>query len=301
MVTQSDPGTEDFGVANAQTMLRQMNDPLLTGFVQRRWMRSKKNIMPEIAWSQLRRRFAPGFKALLDEGVVEGWYDPHNTLQLMTFHWLFIPWLQSELDNYQFRINNTRKRQDKKKVLPHGIPELIHRCPADYGALDVKVAISQDAVNCVRDLYINRDHRVFDLLPASLDTIIEQCYNQLGRPPVERASIWGIYLELLGLIRQYQDMAEALDEHENGNAVGTIGDELPLLQGLQDLHERAGYLGGVGNGIEVEHIQELDRFLDEEPEIGDADNEINVDPSLWVNSFSDDDDSEDEDKISDIL
>ena len=33
MVTQSDPGTEKFGIANMQTMLRQMHDPTLQGFV----------------------------------------------------------------------------------------------------------------------------------------------------------------------------------------------------------------------------------------------------------------------------
>lgn len=83
MITQSDPGTENFGIANAQTMLRQMQDPTLAsaGFVQHRWMRSKKNIVPEIAWSQFRRRFAPGFEILLDKGVDEGWYNRHNTLQ----------------------------------------------------------------------------------------------------------------------------------------------------------------------------------------------------------------------------
>ena len=53
MVTQSDPGTENFGIANAQTLLRQMHDVTLEGFVQHQWMRTKKNIMPEIAWSQL--------------------------------------------------------------------------------------------------------------------------------------------------------------------------------------------------------------------------------------------------------
>ncbi|KIK91877.1 hypothetical protein PAXRUDRAFT_55494, partial [Paxillus rubicundulus Ve08.2h10] len=53
LVTQSDPGTENFGIANAQTMLRQMHDPTLaaSGFVQHRWMCTKKNVMPEIAWS----------------------------------------------------------------------------------------------------------------------------------------------------------------------------------------------------------------------------------------------------------
>ena len=53
MITQSDPGTENFGVANGQTLLRQIHDATLDGFVQHRWMRAKKNIKPEIAWSQL--------------------------------------------------------------------------------------------------------------------------------------------------------------------------------------------------------------------------------------------------------
>ena len=83
MITQSDPSTENFRIANAQTLLWQMHDPSLDGYVQHWWMRTKKNIKLEIAWSwQLRRRFYPGFEALLDTGVDASWYDPDNTLQL---------------------------------------------------------------------------------------------------------------------------------------------------------------------------------------------------------------------------
>jgi hypothetical protein len=82
LVTQSDPGTENFGIANTQTMLCQMHDPVLGGFVQHCWMHVKKNIMPEIAWSQLQHRFTPGFEKLLEQGTVAGWFDPDNTLQL---------------------------------------------------------------------------------------------------------------------------------------------------------------------------------------------------------------------------
>lgn len=82
MVTQSDPGTENVSVANAQTMLWQMHDPNLKGFVQHRWMWVKKNITPEITWSQLWCCFTPGFEALLNEGIYSGLYDPDNTLQL---------------------------------------------------------------------------------------------------------------------------------------------------------------------------------------------------------------------------
>jgi hypothetical protein len=82
LVTQSDLGTENFGIANAHTLLCQWHDPALQGTLQHHWMRTKKNVMPEITWSQLRRRFTPGFENLLDAGVSEGWYDATNTLQM---------------------------------------------------------------------------------------------------------------------------------------------------------------------------------------------------------------------------
>lgn len=77
LVTQSDLGTENYGVANAQTELRQKLDPGLVGTLQHRWMGKGRNVKPEIAWSQLRRRFTPGFEDLLDLGLEMGLYKPH--------------------------------------------------------------------------------------------------------------------------------------------------------------------------------------------------------------------------------
>ncbi|KAG1844290.1 hypothetical protein C8R48DRAFT_780346 [Suillus tomentosus] len=53
MVTKSDPGSENFGIANAHTMLLQWHYPALQGTLQHHWMRNKMNVMPEIMWSQL--------------------------------------------------------------------------------------------------------------------------------------------------------------------------------------------------------------------------------------------------------
>ncbi|KAG1829470.1 hypothetical protein EV424DRAFT_1470731 [Suillus variegatus] len=189
MITQSDPGSENYGIANAHTMLRQMYDSSLHGTLQHRWMRTKKNVMPEIAWSQLRRRFTPGFESLLDEGVV------------MVFRWVFIPWLQCELDRYQDRVNNTAKRRDHNKVLPHGVPNLIYDSPEDFGAMDFKVTVDQDGIDHVRHTYIKSDHPVFDLVPQPLDQYIQHHYDDLGRPPVTRQSAWRIYLDLLQSIQ----------------------------------------------------------------------------------------------------
>ncbi|KAG2335890.1 hypothetical protein BDR05DRAFT_978886 [Suillus weaverae] len=139
MVMQSDPGSENFGIANAHTMLRQWHNPTLQGTLQHRWMHTKKNVMPEITWSQLRCWFTPGYENYLDSGVDAGWYDCDNTLQCLIFRWIFIPWLQHELDGYKDHINNTAKRHDRNKVLPHGVPNLIYDSPGDFGALDFKV------------------------------------------------------------------------------------------------------------------------------------------------------------------
>jgi hypothetical protein len=78
LVTQSDAGTENFGIANSQTLIRQMLDPQLAGTIQHRWV--DHNIKPEIAWSQFRSRFARGFENVLEVGVTEEWYDPYDAL-----------------------------------------------------------------------------------------------------------------------------------------------------------------------------------------------------------------------------
>lgn len=57
----------------------------------------------------------------------------------LTFLWLAIPWLQAELDLFAHRFNTSRRRNDKHKVTPQGIPDLIAKRPELYGARDYKV------------------------------------------------------------------------------------------------------------------------------------------------------------------
>jgi len=67
----------------------------------------------------------------------------HFFYKSMVFRWLFIPWLQTELDAFADRLNNTKKRADRNKILLHGVPNDIHESPERYGCLDFKV------LNCV--------------------------------------------------------------------------------------------------------------------------------------------------------
>ena len=158
LVTQSDPGSENFGVANALTSARHHLDPSLADTLQHQWMRKHQNIKPESHWSILRADWAPGFENLLDIGVQNGWYDIGNPLEAyviffsimylshvfsinfrLLFRWLAIPWLQRELDAWVYQRNMTARRANRHKILPHGIPELIRQQPHRYDSIDFKV------------------------------------------------------------------------------------------------------------------------------------------------------------------
>ncbi|KAI6014915.1 hypothetical protein EDC04DRAFT_2503283, partial [Pisolithus marmoratus] len=203
LVTQSDPGMESFGIANTQTMLRQWHDPKLVGTLQHKWMQHKKNITCEIMWLQLQHCFTPGFETILEHGIKEGWYDIKNTLEWLVFRWLFIPWLQEELTGYRDYGNNTAKRHDHNKVLPHGVPSLIYESAGDYSALDFRVKVDPAAIEHIQDLYIKSTHTVFDLVPCAFGAFIEEFYVHMGHPLVTRQNVWTIYHKLCGMIQQH--------------------------------------------------------------------------------------------------
>ncbi|THU84530.1 hypothetical protein K435DRAFT_806624 [Dendrothele bispora CBS 962.96] len=81
MTLMSDPGSENFGVANMHTEIRQRLDSGLRGTLQHRFMRKRKNIKSEANWSIYHRDFAPGFEDLFLKGLLSGDYDPDDPLE----------------------------------------------------------------------------------------------------------------------------------------------------------------------------------------------------------------------------
>lgn len=72
LITQSDLGFENHGIADAQIILYpcQWHHPDLEETVQHQCMHSKKNGKPEIDWSQFMQQFTSGF-----ENIIQGWCD----------------------------------------------------------------------------------------------------------------------------------------------------------------------------------------------------------------------------------
>ncbi|KAH9895573.1 hypothetical protein C8Q73DRAFT_644418 [Cubamyces lactineus] len=251
LVTQSDPGSENFGIANCHTEIRHHLDPSLRDTLQHRWMRNKTNIKPEIVWSLFRRGWSPGFETILDEGRLNGLYDVNEPLERLVFLWVMVPWLQREVDTWVHQFNNSARRADKNKVLPQGIPSLIAAKPDRFGVLDFKVSVPDDLFDHVQQRWAPPDHSVFQLVPQDFDALAQRVYVAMGSPIVTSATAWDVYVALLGALRRLPELPDLSDALATWDAAAE--EEVELLAGLRNLRhgeeapvaEGLCYLGGL--------------------------------------------------------
>ena len=81
IITQSDPGTENNGVANAHTVMQHHLDPSLANTLQHHFAHGHNNILAKIKWSVFCCDFLLGFEDMLEQGVQSGWYDMNDALE----------------------------------------------------------------------------------------------------------------------------------------------------------------------------------------------------------------------------
>ncbi|KZT53342.1 hypothetical protein CALCODRAFT_404512, partial [Calocera cornea HHB12733] len=193
LLTQSDWGSENNGIANGHSFLHRLLDPSLVGTLQHQWKPGHTNIKPEGKWSQMRREFSPGYERLFQEGVSAGLCHQEDPLDKYLFRRLAVPFLQRKLDEYVHMYNSSRPRADKNKVLPVGIPNDILEHPARYGAKNFKIHVSKDELCTVEDIYAPSDHPVFELVPPTFETEYQRVYRQLGSPKLAKSNFWPVY------------------------------------------------------------------------------------------------------------
>ncbi|KAJ6504737.1 hypothetical protein C8R47DRAFT_1038046 [Mycena vitilis] len=203
--TQSDPGNENNGVANAQTIMRQMLDPSLVGTLQHMWKTEKNNVKSEANWSVMREDAAPGLEDLFQRGVNDGLYDVGVQLENLIFRWIAIPFVQIQLDIWVRHRNETKPRKDKHKVTPHGIPALLRAKPDFFGLVDFKIPVTVEMLDTLEAQFAPSDHEVFQLTPPAFDHWANVYYEQMGSPVVTHTSFWDVYVGLRNLFTRGPD------------------------------------------------------------------------------------------------
>ncbi|KAF8574687.1 hypothetical protein K439DRAFT_1624140 [Ramaria rubella] len=176
LLSQSDPGPENYGVANSHTGICHYYDLSLVGTSQHKWKRKHQNVKPEIEWAMLRHRWTPGFEDKLDHTLNHNIYNPDDELKVLVFHWVAIPYFQKELDVYREIRNNSNRRHDRHKVLSKGIPDLIFNKPHKYNAsLDFKHVVNAEV------------------------QLLHQLWNQIGSPTITTVTLWNVFAQLVDL------------------------------------------------------------------------------------------------------
>ncbi|KAI9437089.1 hypothetical protein BJY52DRAFT_1130177, partial [Lactarius psammicola] len=196
LITQSDPGTENINVAYAHTALRHQMEPSLDGSIQHWWFRKHGNIKPEIHWSIFRRDWAVGFQALLNKGVNSGYYDIGDPLECLVFHFVFIPFIQREIDAWVHQCNWTQCRSDRKKVLPKGIPMIILQKPHKWKAADYKIPVPPEVLDEIEKKYTPPNDPVFELVPCEFAVHANAVWTAMGSPQPQFHNAWEIYLHI---------------------------------------------------------------------------------------------------------
>ncbi|KAF4577029.1 hypothetical protein EYR36_005016 [Pleurotus pulmonarius] len=250
LLTQSDCGRENNSVANCHTWIRHQLDPSLRDTLQHRWKYKTHNIKSEAFYSYFRRRFSPGFESILDYGIRSNLLDLADPLERLLFRWLAVPWIQRELDVWADRFNRTPRRQDKRKILPCGIPAIIRDKPNMYGAKDYKIIVSPEMLNDARQQWAPPDDPVFELVPPSFQRHVQAIYTTLGRPTVSSATFWTTYARLLEALRTVPDEICVPDEILQEASAFEV--EVPILSNLRNIR-----MGDIPIGESVEKITGL--------------------------------------------
>ncbi|KAF4594308.1 hypothetical protein EYR40_009111 [Pleurotus pulmonarius] len=288
LITQSDPGSENFGIAKAHTFLRHWHDPAMDGHLCHRWMKEKKNIPPEISWSQLRRRFTPGFENILDKGVHMGWYNIDDSVHKLS--WTPIDPASIHLGSVVIEI----------KFCLTASPII------SPNFLNSTIQVQEQAIAEARKLYAPPNHQVFTLVPQSFEVIISRGYTGMGSPAINRDSVWTIYCDLVKYVyADFESQNMRIDWESELEAEEAINDiqsdpEVEKLLPLVDIGDRPDgsfYLGGVngGAGLDDNHHAQLDAMGDDdEPEEDEAELWVEGPQPLCVMFSEDEDGDEDE-------
>ena len=185
--------------------------------------------------------------------------------------------MQYELDAWSDRVNNSRKRADRNKILPHGVPNDIYQHPERFGCLDFKVCsqlelvylfciyknylqigVEQAAIDHIRNTFAPPNDPVFELVPPEFGQYATILYQSMGSPAINSENVWNIYRELLHRFEHLDDAVNFMEECQVyldvlDNQV-YLDDEVPPagldLYGGPDNQDADGnyYMGGVNNG-----------------------------------------------------
>ena len=130
----------------------------------------------------------------LCEGLESNLYNDNDLLEGYIFRYLWIPFVQKELDLYREQINSTIRKKSKLAILPNDRPDLIYVNPTNYGLMECGFPLEPDDVSLVDSLIKKYTVGTEALnLPEDFIEAAEIVYRNIGRPEIELSNIWFVF------------------------------------------------------------------------------------------------------------
>ncbi|EGO26092.1 hypothetical protein SERLADRAFT_407006 [Serpula lacrymans var. lacrymans S7.9] len=137
-----------------------------------------RNIKPEIFWSQLQKRWSPGFEILMDEGLNNGLYNPNNALERDFMVNLHSPFLQQVREKY------ASPNHEVFLLVPPAFHELASTFLSDAGNPLVTMNMAWDVYSMLLDHFHLHDQKVLQTMMRS-----EPVSRGDGRPDLDFIAI----------------------------------------------------------------------------------------------------------------
>ncbi|TFK61062.1 hypothetical protein BDN72DRAFT_778676 [Pluteus cervinus] len=165
---------------------------------------STKNTMIESFWHWLREKLGLSLKDCILKGKDAHIFQPqialHRDLTVTFFYWVFVPLVQSSLDDFKTYWNQHRIRYQADKILPSGhVPDDARENPSSFGGLnclipvDNKTTTGSEARQYLTEEVGGRDqHLSWYSNNSALDA--EIAHRAIGSPEMTLSNAWDVFL-----------------------------------------------------------------------------------------------------------
>ena len=130
----------------------------------------------------------------LFEGFESNLYNDNDLLEGFIFRYLWIPFVQRELNLYREQVNTTIRKKSKNAILPHDRPDLIYGNPENYGLMECGFQLEPADITLIDSLIEKYTLETEALnLPNDFIEAANIVYRNIGSPAIELSNIWFVF------------------------------------------------------------------------------------------------------------
>ncbi|KAI7956940.1 hypothetical protein MJO28_004035 [Puccinia striiformis f. sp. tritici] len=170
--------------------------------------KSTHNQKIECLWSQLMKQYNCELINRLFSAEENELYNKEDPLEKTLFIYLWVPLLQSGLDEWMSNYNNYKRRTDKKSSLSTGCSaQWCYDYPLEYNGKQGLIPVPPSAAETLEHNFYPQAAGMMETTPSWFSEAIRGLLPgmQITIPPVDVHNVWQVFGQILKAIRKFDD------------------------------------------------------------------------------------------------